>query len=206
MTSNGIYVVFHIFSPVKSIWKPICSKIWEPFCSFPWFLPKLNFVCFPDVFIPSACQSGSRCPSCKPNGAFYNPVCNRHLEGKQCLTTPPRLEILLHPGTSLQVSGTRCPFDALCAADHNMACSLSSGVANGMTLGRDSSGAVSCQHTPLSLLAVCFIAVLKPDIFFRIKRGEREKKKKLSNSKDVKWGETGTSFCIAEGFVKITSH
>ena len=58
-----------------------------------------------------------------------------------------------------------------------------------MTLGRDGRGAVSSRHTPLSLLTVCFIVALKPDILFRLKKGGeggREREKKASNSKDVK--------------------
>lgn len=102
-----------MFPPIKSLGKPICSKIWKSLQFFSLTFAETKLWTFPDAFIPSVCQSDSQCPSCKPIRTFYNPVFNRCLEGKQCLTTPRRLEILLYWGISQQVSGARCPFATL---------------------------------------------------------------------------------------------
>lgn len=110
MGSVGICTCFPPLSPWES---PFAARFGSLCSSFPWLLQKLNFERFPDAFIPSVCQSDSQCPSCKPIRTFYNPVFNRCLEGKQCLTTPRRLEILLYWGISQQVSGARCPFATL---------------------------------------------------------------------------------------------
>lgn len=55
-------------------------------------------------------------------------------------------------------------------------------------MGRDGSWAVSSQHTPPFLLAVCFMVTFTLDILFRLKQREREREreKKVSISKDVK--------------------
>lgn len=99
---------------MKSVGKSICGGIWKALqFFFLTFAETKPFEGFPDVFVPSVCQSGLQCPSCNTIRVFYNPDFNRHLEGKQCLTTPQRLEILLHSGTSQQVSGTHCPFSTL---------------------------------------------------------------------------------------------
>lgn len=110
MGSIGICTFF----PPLNMWESLFAARFGWLCScFSWLLPKLDFECFPDVFIPSVCQSSSQCSSCKPIRASYNLVFNRCLEGRWCLTTPQRLEILLQSGTSQQVSGTCCPFATL---------------------------------------------------------------------------------------------
>lgn len=52
-----------------------------------------------------------------------------------------------------------------------------------MTLGKDGSGAISSWHTPLFLLRVCFIVTLKPDILFKLKWRETERKESIQQKR-----------------------
>lgn len=130
MGSVGICTFF----PSLNLWESLFAARFGRLCHcFSWLLSKLNFECSPDVLIPSVCQSGSQSPSCKPIRMFYNLVFNRCLEGRQCLTTPQRLEILLQSGTTpasfwdaLSLCYPWCMFVAL----QSIASSLSSCVAN----------------------------------------------------------------------------